>query len=72
MKPIFQSKTFWVNFIMALVSVGAVISPELLSVLGIDSTKALTIIASITAILNVFLRLLTNTGIELKKQNDAK
>lgn len=66
MKSIFKSKTFWVNLIMALLSIGAVISPDLLSALGIDSTKALTIIAAITAILNMFLRLITNTGIEIK------
>lgn len=68
MKTIFQSKTFWVNFIMALISIGAVISPELLTILGLDSTKALTIIAAITAVLNMFLRLITNTGIEIKSQ----
>lgn len=66
MKNIFQSKTVWVNIIMALISIAAVISPDLLTALGIDSTKALTIIASVTAILNVFLRLITNTGIEIK------
>lgn len=69
-KSIFKSKTFYVNLIMAILSFTALISPDLLTALGIDSTKALTIIASITALLNIVLRMLTNTAVAINPPND--
>lgn len=62
-KNIFLSKTFWVNLIMAALSFSAILSPDLLITLGIDSTKALTIIASVTAMLNILLRIITNKSV---------
>ena len=62
-KSLFASKTFWVNFIMTILAIATIISPDLLTTLGIDSLKALKIIAAITGVLNIILRLLTNTAI---------
>ena len=62
-KTLFASKTFWTNLIMAIIAVAATVSPDLLNTLGINSTKALTIIATVTAVLNIVLRLLTSTAI---------
>lgn len=62
-KSIFASKTFWINLIMAIVAFTATLSPDLLTALGINSAKALTIIASVTAVLNIVLRALTSTAV---------
>lgn len=70
-KSLFKSKTFWINLIMAILSFTALISPDLLTALGVDSTKALTIITSITALLNIVLRMLTNTGVAINPPNDT-
>ncbi len=63
MKSIFASKTFWVNLIMAILAVAATLSPDLLTTLGINSQKALTIIAAVTGFLNIILRFLTSKAI---------
>lgn len=69
-KSIFRSKTLWINLIMAVISFSAVLSPNLLTALGIDSTRALTIIAGITGLLNIVLRMITNTGVALSVPDD--
>lgn len=65
-KPIYLSKTFWVNFILAILAVIALISPELLVLLGINSTQALSVLTAVTGVLNIFLRLLTDSAVSLK------
>ena len=62
-KSIFSSKTFWINLIMAIIAFSATISPDFLTALGLNSTKVLTIVATVTAILNIILRTLTTTAV---------
>ena len=62
-KSLLASKTFWVNIIMAILAVCATIKPDLLDSLGINSAKVMTVIIAITGLLNIFLRVLTNTAI---------
>jgi len=69
MKTIFKSKTFWANLLMGLLSILAVINPEFLELIGLNSVKALTIIGFITSVINIVLRLITTTAIETKKKD---
>ena len=57
-KSIFVSKTFWLNFIMGILMV--LTSQDILTILPANSTA---IVAAITAVLNIVLRMLTNTTV---------
>ena len=69
MKTIFKSKTFWANLLMGLLAILAVIDPSFLELIGLNSVKALTIIGFITSVINIVLRLITTTAIEIKKKD---
>lgn len=67
-KSILASKTFWLNIIAALLGCLAVFTPEMLSGLGLGENaqeKALVIIGGITTVLNIILRILTNSAVTL-------
>lgn len=65
-KSIFASKTFWMNLISGLITLIGLINPELLSAIGIsDPAKFLTIMGSVTALLNIILRFLTSQAVTL-------
>lgn len=70
-KSIFKSKTMWLNAIMALVAVAAFINPELLTALGFSTENqqsVLTIVGTITALLNIVLRMATTKPLKFKKE----
>lgn len=65
-KSIFLSKTFWVNLIAGMITVAGIIDPTLLNAIGIDDpTRFITIMGSITALLNIVLRFLTSKSVSL-------
>ena len=70
-KSIFKSKTFWVNTIAGLVAVIALINPEFLNIFVSDENqkmKLLTIIGTLTAILNILLRAITTKPVRIIKE----
>ena len=70
-KPIYVSKTFWVNIIAGVLAILAIASPDWLSGLGIGAdaqTKVLSGIGSVTAVLNIVLRFISNTPVTLLKK----
>ena len=70
-KSIFKSKTLWLNAIMGLMACAAFIEPEFLTALGFAGDaqqKILTIVGVLTAIGNIFLRMLTNQPLEIPKK----
>jgi len=71
-KSIFSSKTFWINLFLFVLSVTALVEPDLLTTLGIEGAteaKILKIAGVITAIVNLFLRYLTNSAVSIKSVN---
>ena len=62
-KSILASKTFWINLIVGALSLLALASPDMLTSLGLNTTKALTIITTVISVLNIILRLLTKSAI---------
>lgn len=69
-KSIFASKTFWLNAIMGILAITAIIDPAFLSSFGIapdNQVQVLQVIGAVTAILNVILRIVTSQPVTLKK-----
>mgnify|MGYP006935517487 FL=1 len=65
MKRWYESKTMWVNSLSALVTILGYFNQDLLSSLGFQNTaKFLAVVATITTVVNLFLRLVTNKGID--------
>ena len=63
-KSIFSSKTFWLNLIMGALAILTLLDPTVLGAFGVAEAKqgdALKIVGVITAVLNIFLRLIFNT-----------
>lgn len=74
MKSVFKSKTIWMNAILAVVSIIALINPEFLTAVGIDASnqqKVITLLGTVAAILNLFLRFITSDGLQLSSKKDA-
>lgn len=72
-KSIFKSKTLWLNFIMGLLAIIALIDPSILSIFGLDEihqANALKIIGAITAILNLVLRMITGQPVSVNSNKD--
>jgi hypothetical protein len=68
-KSIFESKTFWANTVAGIVSVVILINPEMLVALGYtgeSQTRILTVIGGLTAVLNIFLRTITDSPVYIK------
>lgn len=65
MKRWYESKTMWVNALSALVTILGYFNQDLLSSLGFQNpAKFLAVVATITTVVNLFLRLVTNKGID--------
>lgn len=67
-KSIWKSKTIWLNLIMGLLAIIALINPEILTVFGLSPEaqhNALTIIATVTAVLNLILRMISGTAVTM-------
>jgi hypothetical protein len=62
MKPVWQSKTFWAN----LIALGATLSLTMGLDLGLTAEVQAQILAGVMAVLNVYLRFVTTTGVKLK------
>lgn len=58
MKKWFHSKTIWLNIIASLLAILGLFDQKTLLALGLSSEKFLTIIGTITTMLNIILRLL--------------
>lgn len=65
MKKWYQSKTIWVNILSATLGALSIFNADFLHSIGITSAGALAILGAITTFLNVILRAVTNTGIDL-------
>lgn len=73
-KSLFKSKTVWFNTIMGVLAFLTLIKPDLLIVFGLDTVsqqKALTVISTITAFLNLVLRMMTNSAVAISPANDT-
>ena len=68
MKSLFASKTFWVNSLLAVVSIGTYIAD---SALLADSPEAIAFIGTGIGLVNVILRLMTNEPVAVKKKETA-
>lgn len=69
-KSIFASKTLWLNAIMGILAIAAIIDPAFLSSFGVgaeNQVKVLEVIGAVTAVLNIVLRMVTNQPVTLKK-----
>ncbi len=67
-KPIWESKTFWVNLIILVLSIFVLVDPELLSLVGLGEIgveKVMGILLAVTAILNKILRFMTSSAVTL-------
>lgn len=69
MKPLWRSKTFWFNFIRALVDSGLLIFLTSVdwAVLGADAKTAayiVLVVSILDKVMNISLRMVTNAGIE--------
>lgn len=75
MKSIFKSKTMWLNLITGILSVVALINPELLGAFGLTAEqqhKILTGVGFLVAVLNMILRMNTTQPVGIKPTEDAQ
>jgi uncharacterized membrane protein len=73
-KSIFASKTMWLNLIVAIVAILAFVNPELLTAIGVEEARqkdVLTLVGTVTALLNLVLRAITNKGLTINS-NEAE
>lgn len=66
-KPIYASKTFWVNIVALVASVGTAFGLDL----GLDAETQMTIALGILAGVNVFLRAVTTKPVKIKPNAKA-
>lgn len=73
-KSAFASKTMWLNFIMATLTILTMVNPELLTIFGLSAAsqaKALELIGVITAVLNLILRMISGQPISFTPNKTA-
>lgn len=76
-KSIFQSKTFWLNLIVGVLAIIALIDPTILIAFGIPEAsqmQVMQVVGVIVAVLNLILRMITGQPIALNanKASDGK
>lgn len=74
-KSAFKSKTFWINLVVLLLSIGLIFDSDFLTQIGIDpanQVKVLAYVGAVMAILNKVLRFLTISGITFSKNKISK
>lgn len=73
-KTIFKSKTFWLNLILGILAIIALIDPTILIAFGIPEAsqmQVMQVVGIIAAVLNIILRLITGQPVTvLKKPNE--
>ena len=68
MKKWYNSKTLWVNIVSGILVLIPSLNDEFFKALGIHNYNSyLTILATVNVLLNLILRMITNTAIEVKK-----
>ena len=63
-KPIYASKTLWVNLVALVVSVAAAFGVDL----GLDTEAQASLVGGIMAVVNIALRMFTDKPVAVKKK----
>ena len=67
-KSILKSKTLWFNLAMGVLSLTSIVNPALLVGFGITAVATQTSILGIASAVNIVLRAITKTEVELPKK----